>query len=129
VAGAQHVPFRSLSSEYSDRLLDGNLQLGHRAAGTGRTEAEMTTSYTIGGALGKATEEGVGVPTGWAGGRNLAARLRDVAERLVPFSEERLLLRRAASTIERLERETERLGADLARMTAAPAGQRGARTP
>ncbi len=70
------------------------------------------------------------IPSPAYGTRVLVCRLRDEAGRLVAFSETKLLLREAASAIERLEHEAERLGTELAKATAEPARERTAhRTP
>jgi hypothetical protein len=84
----------------------------------------MAVLQTNSRTLGTVTESGFGEPTGAVADTRMLARLRDAAGRLAPFSEERLLLRGAASVIERLGRETERLEAELARVTAELTGGR-----
>jgi hypothetical protein len=56
--------------------------------------------------------EGAGRVTG-----ELVARLRAAAERLMPYSEARTLLRQAAGAVERLDRDVHSQAADIARLT------------
>ncbi len=48
----------------------------------------------------------------------LTTRLRDAAGRMVPFSEHKILLRAAASAIQRLEAEVRNGTTEIARLTA-----------
>lgn len=53
------------------------------------------------------------------GARVLITRLREECDRQVPFSHAKLLLREAASTIERLDAEVARMTAELAERASA----------
>jgi hypothetical protein len=64
------------------------------------------------------------MPVGGSSIQALLVRLRDLAGRLVAFSETKLLLREAAMTIERLDRDAERHAAETARLTAELAHER-----
>jgi hypothetical protein len=48
----------------------------------------------------------------------LIERLRESAGRMVPFSEQKILLRASASAIQRLDAEIRHRGAEIARLTA-----------
>ena len=56
--------------------------------------------------------------SGMSAADNLTARLREAAGRLVPFSEHKILLRAAASAIERLDIEVRNGTTAIARLTA-----------
>jgi len=60
----------------------------------------------------------VNPPSGVSAADNLTARLREVAGRMVPFSEQKILLRAAASAIERLDIEVRNGTTAIARLTA-----------
>ncbi len=53
---------------------------------------------------------------------DMVVRLRDEASRMAPDSPGRVLLREAASTIERLDEEARRQARQVARLTAAAQG-------
>jgi hypothetical protein len=63
---------------------------------------------------------------GTSAANDLTARLREVAGRMVPFSEHKILLRAAASAIERLDAEVRGRAAEIARLTAELKGLRAA---
>lgn len=85
----------------------------------------MTTVSIAGGAAGGVAQTRTRASVSASSADALLVRLRDVAGRLVAFSETKTLLREAASMIERLtqdaerlERDAGRLGAELTRVTA-----------
>jgi hypothetical protein len=49
---------------------------------------------------------------------DLVVRLRESAERMVPFSQDKILMRAAASAIEELDTDVRNRAADIARLTA-----------
>ena len=49
---------------------------------------------------------------------DLVVRLRESAERMVPFSQNKILMRAAASAIEELDTDVRNRAADIARLTA-----------
>jgi len=60
----------------------------------------------------------VDLSSGMSTADNLTARLREAAGRMVPFSEHKILLRAAASAIERLDIEVRNGTTAIARLTA-----------
>lgn len=74
-----------------------------------RKELAMTTLVNTGGVHGAATEHHAAP----AGARALLDRLHEESDRQVPFSQAKLLLRAAASAIERLESDLARVTAEL----------------
>lgn len=81
----------------------------------------MTTLARISGSGEALIERQVASARGTA--RLLLARLHEESDRQVPFSQAKMLLREAASEIERLEAELTRVTAELERERAAPQGR------
>ena len=85
----------------------------------------MTTTLSkIGGVPGVGSGEAARRPVRAPSIEALLLRLRDAAGRLVAFSETKLLLREAASAIERLDRDSGRQAAETTRLTAELARER-----